>query len=110
MLLLLEAATFVAAASIHFGALLDGYAHRKAGTAETVIAVVLVAGAALGRRRSAAVAAQAFAVFGVCVGLFTIAVGVGPRTVLDIAYHLAILAVLIAGLAAARSQGTGIDC
>jgi DNA-binding NarL/FixJ family response regulator len=44
------------------------------------------------------VGAQAFAILGVLVGLFTIAVGVGPRTAADIGYHLAILAVLVVGL------------
>jgi hypothetical protein len=102
-LLLFEAATFVAAALIHFGALVEGYGHREAGTAEAVIAVVLLAGLALtwtrppGPRR-AAISAQALAILGVLVGLFTIAIGVGPRTAPDIAYHVAILAVLVIGL------------
>jgi hypothetical protein len=105
-LLLFEAATFIVAASIHFGALLDGYEHTKAGRAETVIAVVLLAGFALSfrRPRQAVIGAQAFAIFGVCVGLLTIAVGVGPRTVLDVAYHVAILAVLGTGLAFALRE------
>jgi hypothetical protein len=107
-LLLFESATFIVAASIHFGALLDGYEHTKAGRAESVIAVVLLAGFALSFRRArlAVIAAQAFAALGVCVGLVTIAVGVGPRTVLDVAYHVAILAVLGTGLAIAlRNPG-----
>lgn len=104
VLLPLEAATFVLAAAIHFGALVDGYEHWKAGIAETVIAVVLLAGSALTWTRpplapQAAVGAQGFAVAGVLVGLFTIAIGVGPRTTGDIAYHAAILVVLVAGLA-----------
>jgi hypothetical protein len=101
-LLLFEAATFVTASAIHFGAHLDGYEHTKAGTAEAVIAAALLAGLALTWRRSlglrAFVGAQAFGTFGVFVGLFTIAVGVGPRTALDVAYHVFILAVLAAGL------------
>jgi hypothetical protein len=106
VLMLLEAASFGTAAAIHFGALLDGYGHRKAGTAETVLAVVPVAGslAARGGRSRAlriALSAQAFAVFGVVVGLFTIAIGVGPRTALDLAYHGIILVLLVTGLAAA---------
>jgi hypothetical protein len=106
LLLLFEAVTFVAAVSIHFGAFLDGYTHHKAGTAETVIAIVLLAGCALtwggsSRARAAVIGAQAFGAFGVCVGLFTIAVGVGPRTLLDVVYHLAILATLAAGVVAA---------
>jgi heme A synthase len=107
LLLLFEAATFAAAAAIHFGALIDGYGHRDAGTAETVIAIVLLAGLALTWSRPpwprrAAIGAQAFAILGVLVGLFTIAVGVGPRTGPDVAYHLGILAVLVVGLALAR--------
>jgi hypothetical protein len=108
-LLLFEAATFIAAAAIHFGALLEGYGHQKAGTAETVIALMLLAGLALTWTRSgarrAAIGTQAFAILGVLVGLFTIAIGVGPRTVLDVTYHVGILAVLIVGLlTAARGR------
>jgi hypothetical protein len=43
----LEAAAFSVAAFIHFGVLVDGYRHQKAGTAESVIAVVLFVGLAL---------------------------------------------------------------
>jgi heme A synthase len=110
-LLLFEASTFVAAAAVHFGTLLEGYGHRQAGTAETVTAVVLLAALALTWApspwpRRAAVGAQAFAILGVLVGLFTIAVGVGPRTAPDVAYHLGILAVLVVGLAVALWGGT----
>ncbi len=34
--------------------------------------------------------------------MFTIVVGVGPRTVPDIAYHVAIVAVLVWGLVVAK--------
>jgi hypothetical protein len=88
---------------IHFGGLVEGYSHQRAGTAETVIAAVLLAGLALSWApspglRIAAGAAQAVAILGVLVGLFTIAIGVGPRTAPDIAYHVGILAVLMLGL------------
>jgi hypothetical protein len=111
LFLLLEASTFVAAAAIHFGALVEGYHHQRAGTAETVIAIVLLAGLALTWRqppwpRRAAIGAQAIAALGVLVGLFTIAVGIGPRTIPDLAYHLAILAVLVVGLALALRGDT----
>ena len=104
--LLLAAATFVAAAAIHSGALLEGYRHHEARTAETVIAIALLGGFAStwarpGWARRAAIGTQAFALLGVLVGLFTIAIGVGPRTAPDVAYHVAILAVLGAGLALA---------
>lgn len=106
--LLAEAATFAVAASIHVGVFLEGYAHHRAAIAETVIAAALLTGAALTSgtspttTRRAFAGAQAFAALGVCVGLFTIAIGVGPRTAPDVAYHLAILTALIAGLVYAR--------
>ena len=57
--------------------------------------------------RGAAIAAQALALLGVAVGLFTIVVGVGPRTVPDIVYHLAIAAVLAWGLITAIRRPAG---
>jgi hypothetical protein len=41
---------------------------------------------------------QAFALVGTLVGLFTIAIGVGPRTAPDVTYHVIILVVLAWGL------------
>jgi hypothetical protein len=35
-------AAFIAASLIHFGVLIDGYEHEKAGTAESVIGIVLL--------------------------------------------------------------------
>ncbi len=110
LFLLLEAVTFIAAALIHFGVISLGYGHQKAGIAETVIATVLMTGATLtwlgqGWTRIAGLTAQAFALLATLVGIFTIIVGVGPRTVPDIMYHIAIVAVLIWGLVvAARAQ------
>jgi branched-subunit amino acid permease len=49
---------------------------------------------------------QGFALLATCVGLFTIAVGVGPRTVPDVAYHVAIVIVLLWGLMVARRART----
>jgi len=58
--------------------------------------------------RAAGLGAQAFALVGTLVGIFTIAIGVGPRTGPDIAYHIAIVAVLVAGLiVAARAPLAG---
>jgi len=100
--LLIEAASFAAAALVHFGVLTRGYEHQQAGTAESVIAIVLLFGLALSLAgvptRAAGLGAQAFALVGTLVGIFTIAIGVGPRTGPDIAYHAAIVAVLVAGL------------
>ena len=105
LFLVFEAATFLAAAAIHSGALVDGHRHREAAIAETVIAIVLIAALVLGFMprpwpARLAVLAQGFALAGTLVGLFTIAIGVGPRTVPDVAYHVAIVLVITAGLAA----------
>lgn len=102
-LLSLEAAAFGAAALVHSGLLVGGHEHAKAATAESVIAVVLLAGlaasAALPRSsRAAALAAQGFALLGTLVGIFTIVVGVGPRTPLDYTLHAGFVAVLVTGL------------
>jgi hypothetical protein len=101
--LLLQIAIFLALVSIHFGLLIGGYRHRNAGTTESVIAAALVAGLLLTWTpppwsRRAAAAAQSFGILGVLAGLFTIALGIGPRTTLDLALNGALLLTLIAGL------------
>jgi hypothetical protein len=113
LFLLFEGASFLAAGLIHRGVFITGYAHRQASIAETSIAVVLLATFALtwiwpARTRLAGLVAQALALFGTLVGVFTIAIGVGPRTGPDIAFHLTILAVLTWGLVvAARAPADG---
>ncbi|HYU64620.1 MAG TPA: hypothetical protein VEN12_12655 [Verrucomicrobiae bacterium] len=101
--LALQMAIFLVAVSIHFGLLLRGYSHRAAGTAESIIAVVLLVALVVTllspwRARPVAIAAQSFGILGVVVGLFTIAIGVGPRTGLDLGLHALMLITLIAGL------------
>jgi hypothetical protein len=115
LFLLLEGATFVIASIIHGGALVDGYAHRQARIAESIIAVVLLGGLALTwivprRTRSIGLVAQTLALVGTLMGVTAIALGVGPRTVPDIVYHVGIIIVLVWGLVVARrakSEVTG---
>jgi hypothetical protein len=113
-LLLLEAAAFFAAALIHAGLFFNGYEHREARIAESVIAVVLLAGLACtwirGWTIAAGLAAQGFALLGTSVGIVMIAIGVGPRTLPDIVYHVAIVLVLVFGLGvtARASSRTGV--
>ncbi|QLG63932.1 hypothetical protein HUG12_00140 [Halorarum salinum] len=102
-MLVVEAASFLLAAAIHAGALVDGYRHGEAMVAETVIGSVLLVGLVTTRVRprwtfSAAVIVQAFALLGTLVGIWTMIVGVGPRTVPDVVYHAAIVLVLVAGI------------
>src|SRR6267143_6739076 len=102
--LLLQIAIFLSMVSIHFGLLIGGYRHRSAGTAELVIAAALVAVLLLTwtprpwSRRSAT-AVQSFGILGVLGGLSTIAIGIGPRTMLDLTLNAALLLTLIVGLA-----------
>jgi hypothetical protein len=110
LFLLIEALSFATASLIHSGRLIQGYEHPRAKIAEGVIATVLVAGLVLTWirpvwLRSASLWAQSFALLGTLVGVFTIIVGVGPRTVPDVTYHIAIVLVLASGLAvAARTR------
>jgi hypothetical protein len=105
--LLFTAATFVAAALIHSGVLITGYEHDKARVAESVIAIMLFVGALVtwiqpAWTRQAALAAMGFALLGTFVGVFTIIVGVGPRSVPDVTYHFIVVAILVWGLISAR--------
>jgi hypothetical protein len=100
----LEVTAFLAAALVHAGVLVGGYEHRQARIAESVIAAVLLAGLACswlwpGWTRRAGLVVQGFALLGTLVGAFTIAIGVGPRTLPDIVYHVGLLIVLGWGLA-----------
>jgi hypothetical protein len=110
LFLLFEATAFTSAALVHFGLLMNGYEHQQAATAESVIGIVLFLGLALswirpGMTRRVGLAAQIFALLGTMVGIVAIAVGVGPRTVPDIAYHIGIVVVLLSGLVvAARAR------
>ncbi len=93
----------MAAALTHFGVLLRGYEHQKAGSAESVIALVLLIGLILTLIRPQStkgigLTVQGFALFGTLIGIFTIVIGIGPRTTPDIAYHIVIVGVLVWGL------------
>ena len=102
LFLALESAIFIVAPLIHFEVILDGYPDREAGTAESIIAVVLLAGlsASLFRpaiTRRAGILSQGFALAGTFVGLMLLFT-VGPRTTLDLVIHVLMVVVLIAGL------------
>ena len=95
------------AAAVHGGWLISGYKHREARIAESIIATVLLGGAAIAWARppwtrTVGLLAQGFALFFTLVGVTMIAVGVGPRTGPDILYHIAIVAVLVWGIVVAR--------
>jgi hypothetical protein len=105
--LLVQITMFLVLVMIHFGLLIGGYRHPAAGTTESVIAAVLVFGLLLTWTpppwsRCAATAAQSFGTLGVVVGLFTIALGIGPRTILDLTLNVILLLTLIAGVASTK--------
>jgi hypothetical protein len=107
--LLVEGAAFATAASVHFGIRLDGYQHRQAGIAESVIAlalllVLVLSWTRLASTRTAGLVAQGFALLGTLVGILTIAIGVGPRTPPDMAYHVGVVAVLVRGLSSRHGR------
>jgi hypothetical protein len=111
--LLVEALSFATASMIHAGKLVQGYEHPRARIAEAVIATVLFVALVFtwirpSSVRTAGLYAQGFALLGTLVGLFTIAVGVGPRTVPDIVYHVAIVIVLLWGLRVAAANSTAV--
>jgi hypothetical protein len=102
LFLALEAAVFIVAALIHFEVILDGYLDREAGTAESIIAVVLLGGLAASLlrpavTRRAGIIAQGFALAGTFVGV-TLLFTVGPRTTVDVVIHLLMVVVLLVGL------------
>jgi hypothetical protein len=101
--LIVQIALFVLAALIHSGILVTGHRHHQARIAESVIAVVLGAGLLSTAANSASmkvipIAAQAFALLGTVVGISTIIIGIGPRSMLDAALHICMTALLIVGL------------
>ena len=104
--LFVEALAFFAAALVHAGILATGYEHHAARIAESVIGAVLLAGLVTTYlkpelTRAAGLLAQGFALLGTLVGIFTIVVGVGPRTTPDVIYHVAMVILLLWGLGAA---------
>lgn len=101
--LAIEIMIFGGAALLHGGVFLPTYAHRAAGTAETLLASVLLIGlVATGvvreSVRAIGLGVQAFALLGTIVGIVTIAIGIGPRTTFDVTLHATMVAVLVAGL------------
>ena len=102
LFLVVQAAVFVFAAGVHFG-IVGSMDDPGAAVAETVIAVALLGGLALTfvsgiPARTAALAAQGFALLGTLVG-FTLVLTVGPTKAFDVTMHGLMLALLVTGLA-----------
>ena len=59
--------------------------------------------------RRAAIAAQSFGTSGVLLGLVTIALRIGPQTILDLTLNAVLLLTLIAGLAITTRRTLGLS-
>ena len=104
---------FLVAALIHAGIAGERFRHREALIAESIIAAVLLTGwttsvLAPPRMRPVAIAVQAFGLFGTAIGLVTIAIGVGPRSPLDLVLHGLMILLLGAGLVTALRAGRAV--
>lgn len=109
-LLLAQIAIFLVLVLIHFGLVTGGYRRLAAAATESVIVAVLAFGLLLTWTpppwsQCAATAAQAIGSLGVLVGLVTIAVGIAPRSTLDLGINVVLLVTLIAGLAVTKKIG-----
>ena len=115
LFLLVEGTSFSVAGLVHGGVLLNGYQDQPASIAESTIAVALLVGFALtqswpSRTRVIGLAAQTFALLGTLLGAFVIAIGIGPRTLPDIAFHASMLALLTFGLVvSARAPASALQ-
>jgi hypothetical protein len=112
LFLLVEAAAFLAASLVHTGYIVTGYEHPKARIAEGIIGIVLLVGLAYTwarpeSTRGAGLGTQGFALLGTLVGAFTIAIGIGPRTVPDIVFHVGLVILLVWGLAVTARAPSG---
>lgn len=104
------AISLLVASLIHFGYLVEGYADDGAALPEAIIGAVILVGLTLSRAaepwgRRALIGGLGFGLAGSLLGLFLVAIGVGPQTVPDIVYHVALVGTLIAGLVVASRSG-----
>lgn len=99
------ALSLLAAAALHAGIVIPGR-FDQAALYETGVAAVLLVGAGLtfigpAWARWGGLAATVLALAGATIGLYMALRGVAPNTVLDIVYHVALLALLLAGIVVA---------
>jgi hypothetical protein len=105
-LMFVEAIAFFIASAIHSGALIDASVDPAANVAEGIIGAVLLLAAIVTTVRPSwtrvvGVLAQGFGLLGSLIGLYLAIRGVGPNTVPDVIFHVAIVAMLAIGVVAA---------
>jgi len=99
------AVSLLIAAALHAGLIIRG-PYDSAAMYEAIIAVILVVGIGLTFlttpwARWGALATLVVSVAGASVGLFLAIRGAGPNTVPDVIYHVALVALLLVGVAVA---------
>jgi len=119
VVMLAEAASFGVASYLHLDGriplgftTITGEHFSRASVPEAIIGAVLAAGAivvavAPGRARTAALGATGSAVLGVLAGLGFVLTSSRPHIAADLAYHLTMLIVLLAGLVVLIRRGRG---
>ena len=104
-IMVLAAASLLVAAALHTGLVIEGPTDQAA-MYETGVAVVLLIGLGLtfigpALARWGGLAALVLALAGASIGLYLALRGLGPNTPLDIAYHFALVALLLFGITVA---------
>ncbi len=103
LLLITEIIIFLLASLTHRGVIIHGYEHSRAWIAEGIICLVLLTGLIFtlfspGGLKTISLAVQGFALFGTFVGIFTITIGIGPRTIPDYILHAVLVILLVWGI------------
>jgi hypothetical protein len=106
------ALSLLVAAALHAGLVIPG-PFNDAAMYETGVATVLVVGLGLTFigpvwARWGGLAASVLALAGASIGLYIALRGFGPNTVPDIVYHVALIALLLVGIAVAWRVPSGL--
>ena len=105
------ALSLLVAAALHAGLVISG-PFDDAAMYETGVATVLLVGLGLtfvgaGWARWGGLAATVLALAGASIGLYVALRGLGPNTVADIVYHVALMALLVLGIGVAWRVPSG---
>jgi hypothetical protein len=105
LIMALAAASLLVAAALHAGLVIEG-PMDQAAMYETGVAVILVIGLAMtfvgpAWARWGGLAATVLALGGASIGLYVAILGIGPNTLADMIYHVALIALLLLGIVVA---------
>jgi hypothetical protein len=105
LIMALAAASLLVAAALHAGLVIEGPLDQAA-MYETGVAVILVIGLGMtfvgpAWARWGGLAATVLALGGASIGLYVAIRGIGPNTLADMIYHVALIALLLLGIVVA---------